>query len=411
MRFAQENGRVIPKEDKIFAINGRAKAMIAAQGKENVVNATIGALLDDQGDLIVMESVMKAINMLQPGDYAEYAPITGTPAFKEAVKKALFMTHETDRVVEVCATPGGTGALRIAVSNYTKPGDKVLTSDWYWAGYKTIIGEQGRDVATYQLFTQDGAFNAEDLAAKTEELMAAQGSVLIFMNTPAHNPTGYSLTEEDWSQVVDAFNKISVKGPITLVIDSAYIDFAGDEIAYRSFFNKVEELGENVLPLVAYSASKTLTLYGMRCGALVCMAQDAEVADEFRRCAEFSARGSWSNGVRAGQIVMTNIYASDALQELVAKEREFFRNMLIRRGKVFEETLRQEGLANVPFDAGFFTCVEHSQPDAVGAALEKQGIFTVPLAKGLRVSVASISEEKCVRTAKALADVILHNKF
>ena len=31
----------------------------------------------------------------------------------------------------------------------------------------------------------------------------------------------------------------------------------------------------------------------------------------------------------------------------------------------------------------------------MSAELEKQGVFIVPLAKGLRVSVASISEEKC----------------
>ena len=56
--MAQANGRKIPKEDKIFGISTRAKAMIAEKGKENVVNATIGALLDDRGDLIVMSSVV-----------------------------------------------------------------------------------------------------------------------------------------------------------------------------------------------------------------------------------------------------------------------------------------------------------------------------------------------------------------
>ena len=87
MIIAQENGRTIPKEDKIFAINGRAKAMIAEKGQDAVVNATIGALLDDNGKLIVMESVMDAIRMLTPADYAEYAPISGIPAFKEAVRE------------------------------------------------------------------------------------------------------------------------------------------------------------------------------------------------------------------------------------------------------------------------------------------------------------------------------------
>ena len=406
MHFVKENGRTIPKEDKIFAINGRAKAMVAEKGKDAVCNATIGALLDDAGDLIVMSSVVAAIHQLTPADFAEYAPISGTPAYKEAVKKALFGSHVTDRFVEVCATPGGTGALRDSVSNYTKPGDKILTSDWFWAGYNTIIGELGRGVATFSLFDEKGGFNDADFAAKVEELVEEQGGLMVILNTPAHNPTGYSLTDEDWDKVVACLNEVSEKGQIVLLIDAAYIDFAGDEEEYRSFFKKVEELGDSVLPLVAYSASKTLTLYGMRTGALVCMAKDAEAAAEFKSAAEYASRGSWSNGVRAGQTVLANIYASKELEEKVGQEREYFRNMLIERGKVFEEALREEGVMNVPFDAGFFTCVACDDPNAVSAELEKQGIFTVPLAKGIRISVASISKEKCVKTAKAIAKIL-----
>ena len=50
MIFAKENGRTIPKEDKVFALSGRAKEAIAAKGKDAVINATIGALLDDEGE-------------------------------------------------------------------------------------------------------------------------------------------------------------------------------------------------------------------------------------------------------------------------------------------------------------------------------------------------------------------------
>lgn len=88
--FAAEQGRTIPKEDKIFGISNRAKARIAEEGKENVVNATIGALLDDDGKLIVLSSVNQVFQSLSPEDFAEYAPIAGTPGFREAVKKDAF---------------------------------------------------------------------------------------------------------------------------------------------------------------------------------------------------------------------------------------------------------------------------------------------------------------------------------
>ena len=38
--------------------------------------------------------------------------------------------------------------------------------------------------------------------------------------------------------------------------------------------------------------------------------------------------------------------------------------------------------------------------------LEKEGIFIVPLAKGLRVSVASISEERCAAIPFKIAEAM-----
>ena len=76
------------------------------------------------------------------------------------------------------------------------------------------------------------------------------------------------------------------------------------------------------------------------------------------------------------------------------------------RGKAFEAALAEEGVQSVPFDAGFFASIASDDPDAVSMELEKEGIFTVPLAKGVRVSVASISKEKCVKAAKAIARVV-----
>ena len=43
----------------------------------------------------------------------------------------------------------------------------------------------------------------------------------------------------------------------------------------------------------------------------------------------------------------------------------------------------------------FFVSIPCDDSDAVASKLEEKGIFTVPLEKGIRVSVASVSEEKC----------------
>ena len=70
--------------------------------------------------------------------------------------------------------------------------------------------------------------------------------------------------------------------------------------------------------------------------------------------------------------------------------------MLLARGRAFSEAAAGRcGLEIVPFDAGFFVSVPCPDPDAVSKKLEEQDIFLVPLAKGIRVSVASIPEEAC----------------
>lgn len=394
--LARGNGRNIPHEDKIFGISNRAKAMIAEKGADKVINATIGSLLDDNGDLVVLSSVDEVFKHLSPRDYADYAPIGGIAPFKEAVQKAAFGVHQPKGYTEAVATPGGTGSLRNVISNYSDGGDKVLTSDWHWAPYNTIAGEIGRSIDTFEFFTPERKFNTESFRAKVNELLSAQESLVIIMNTPAHNPTGYSLTLEDWDNVVAVLTEAAECGKaIALVVDAAYIDFAGDEEEYRRFLPKLENLPVNVISIVAYSLSKTYTLYGTRCGAMICVAKTPEIAEEFKRVCEYSSRGSWSNSAKVAQVILSRIYGDPGLLERVNEERAHYRDMLIARGRAFEEAAKEAGLETVPFDAGFFISIPCDNPDEISAQLEKQGLFIVPLAKGLRVSVASISEEKC----------------
>ena len=395
MIFVRENGRTIPKEDKIFSISSRAKEAIAKYGKDNVVNGTIGALVDDDGKLIVLKSVDKVFKTLTPDEYAPYAPISGTPEFKEAIKKAAFGKYEPKGFTEVCATPGGTGGIRNTVSNFSAPGDRVLVADWFWAPYKTICQEIGREIQTFKFFDEEGNFNIEDFKANVLELLEDQESLVIVINSPAHNPTGYSLSVSDWRKIKAIFEKTPQNKHVALFCDVAYIDFAGDEEEYRQFLPVLDEMPENVLPVIGYSASKTFTMYGMRCGAMICMAKTPAIAQEFRQAAEFSSRGSWSNCNRAPQTVIAKIFADPELKKMVDEERAEYRDMLLRRGKAFEAAAKECGLEMVPFDAGFFASVPMPNPDEVAQELEKENIFLVPLAKGIRVSVASVSEEKC----------------
>lgn len=396
MIIAQQNGRTtIGAPDKLFGVSSKAKERIAEIGKENVIDSTIGVLLDDGGKLVVLESVMDCIRGLAPEDYAAYAPITGLPAYQEAVKEAVFLGEIPAGVfVESCYTPGGTGAIRNAVSAYTVPGDRILTSDWHWNPYNLIASELGRSVATYQLFDEEDKFNAPGFEAALTEILAGQDETLIIVNTPAHNPTGYTFTEEDWDALLTIVKKFPEK-KIALLVDIAYLDFAGDPKEYRFFLPKLAGLSESILPLIAFSASKGYTMYGMRCGALLCMASSAEIAKEFKDVMSVECRASWSNGNRAAMTVLANIFADQGLRDKVDAERARWMKALAERGRVFMEAAGEAGLTACPYDSGFFITIPCDHAEEAGKRLQDFNIFAIPMGRGIRVSVASNTTEEC----------------
>lgn len=393
--MAAYNGRNIPNEDKVFGASRRAKEAVEKLGKDAVINATIGSLLDDEGQLVVMSSVEKTIKSLTAKEYAEYAPIAGTQGFKEAIKKAAFGGYNAKSYTAVVATPGGTGAIRNTIANYSCIGDKVLTHNWHWAPYTSITSEMGRSLEYFEMFDEDGNFNAADFEYKVKKLLKNQEHLVIILNTPANNPTGYSMSMEDWYGVKKVLDNVDLEKKVALLVDVAYIDFAGEDSETREFIKVIDNLRANILPIIAYSASKAFSLYGFRCAAMICLAHNPEVAEEFDRVCTFSSRASWSNSPRAPQTVIEKIYSDEVLLEEARNERKEDREMLLARGRAFNEEADKVGLKILPFRAGFFVTIPCKNPDALCQALEKKGAFLVPINGGVRVSIASITETEC----------------
>lgn len=405
--LASQNGRTIPTEDAIFGVNTRASQCIREYGKENVIDATIGKLLDDQGNLLVLASVDEVYRSLKPEEYANYAPIAGTPGFRKAAIQAALKNNTLKRIPRACAAPGGTGALRLAVGNYSSIGDTILTTDWHWGPYGKIAGEIGRSVETFRLFDNDRNFDVEEFRSHVNGLAEKQDTLLIILNSPGQNPTGYRLTDEEWKSVIAVLSALPSSKKIALVADTAYIDFAGDEDDVRTFLPLFDTLPDNVMALLAYSFSKTFTLYGMRCGALIGLAPDERSAEEFSRVTEYSGRASWSNCARAGQAIIEHIYEDPALLERVTAERTEIRNMLLARGAAFGEEASKCGLDMLPYNGGFFAVVPCENAKEVGRKLEKEAhAFTIPFGDGLRVSLAAMPMAQCRILPQKMKDVL-----
>ena len=307
MVASHSTGKVL--KDVIFGASAACNEAIQKYGANKVTNGTIGAIMDDEGKLICIPTVEKVLRSLPTNELAAYAPIIGLPAYLEAVKNLTFADNKPDGYLEAVATAGGTGAIHNTIWNYSEIGDSVLTSDWYWGTYNVLCQEAGRKLETYELFDENMNYNIESFTDKVNTLLADQDSLLIIINTPAHNPTGYSLSEEDWDKVLDVCKEHAKGGnkKITLLVDIAYIDYAGEKNECRKFMRKFSNLPENIFTIFAFSMSKGYTLYGQRTGAMVGLSSSKELTTEFLNVCKYTSRATWSNINRGAMATLAAI--------------------------------------------------------------------------------------------------------
>ena len=394
--------------DKIFGANAAAGRAAAQYGNDKVVNATIGALMDEEEKLACIPTVEKVFRALPINSIISYAPIAGAPDYLDAAINLAFADHKPDAYIEAVATAGGSGAIHHTIWNYSDEGDTVLTSDWYWGPYKVLCQDSLRRLDTYTLFDEEQKFNIAAFSAKVKEVLSKQNNLVIIINTPAHNPTGFSLTDGDWDNVLALFKECAqnTEKRIIPLIDVAYIDYAGDKNACRSFLKKMGGLPANILPILACSMSKGFTMYGQRTGAMIGISSNKEAIEEFKNINQFTSRATWSNITHSAMKVMATIYQDKELLAKTESERDEFYALIRKRADIFMSEAKEANLKMLPYIAGFFLTIPAERPDAVCEKLHDDNIFAVPLAKGIRIAVCAISSNKIKGMAGKIANAI-----
>ena len=399
--------------DKVFKISGMAKARAAEVGKENIVNATTGACLDGNGKLMTLKTVEAVAKEIPFYESCEYASIEGSAEFIEASIDAAFREYRPDAIIRGVATAGGTGGIHHAIFNYLEDGDAVLVMNRYWAAYKSICRETNRRLETFPMFTEDWKFNVQGCVDKLYEIAEQQTNVMLIMNTPANNPTGYNVKTDEWEAIMNALNDIANNGKnnVVLVMDIAYIDFAAPEA--REMFQMFNNLPANFLVLVAFTMSKSYAMYGYRLGCLLCVTSSEEEAEAFLDINKFSCRATWSNSSRMGMLVMERINQNPELKAAFRAEQEELRLSLLNRANLFIKEAAEVNLTVCPFDSGFFVTIPTLKAEELAAELRKDDIFMIPLGDGanagLRVALCALPEEKITGMAakiKAAMDVV-----
>lgn len=397
------------KPDKIFAASQKAKAAIRELGEDAVINSTLGECLDEEGQLMVLPTVRELLRSVPVEEICSYAPIAGIPGFNEAVQISLFGEVSSRFFVESVATPGGCGALRHAVWNFLDAGESMLTTEWHWGPYRNICEEHGRGMETFTMFTEEDTFHIKAMEEALERLLQKQRQVLLVLNTPANNPTGYSMTTEEMEETVAVIRRLAKAYPdkrLTFCLDVSYIDFDGTFEETRAIFDCIHDMPENTMTLVVFSMSKSYTMCGLRCGALMCLGQTREAADLFKAAMSYSSRSVWSNVIRMAQRILVDINTDPELKARADREREGFRGLITMRGQTFYEEARRVGLKCCPYKHGYFIAIPCKHPDRTAEILCGENIFVVPQAKGLRFSPCAVTTEKCRRAPAIIRQAI-----
>lgn len=394
--IAADHAKGKSAQDKIFGANAAAIAAAAKYGADKVTNATIGAILDEDEKLVCLPTVEKVYRGLATNELIAYAPIAGLPAYLEQVVTAAFGKSKPEGYIAAVATAGGTGVIHHAIWNYMDAGETALTSDWYWGPYKVLCQDMGRKLATYQMLDSENKYNLPALKEKVAEILQGQKSLLLIINTPAHNPTGYSLSESDMEGVINILKEATenTDKTITLLLDVAYIDYAGEKEEVRKIFSKVSNLPANILTIVAYSMSKGFTLYGQRTGAMMGVTSSKEVIEEFSAINQYTSRATWSNVNRPAMKTLAEIYTDKTLLASTEQERDDYYKMIKARADVFTKEAKECGLPMLPYVAGFFLSIPAKNPDAICEKLHEENIFAVPLAAGVRIAVCAVPLKK-----------------
>lgn len=389
-----------PDKDVIFALN--AEATRRKQAGESVINATIGSLMNDDGSLSVLSTVTKVLREVPAAEWAAYAPIPGMPNFVQAVVDDTLSSQAGLKAsATAVATPGGTGALRHALMNYLQSGQAVLTPSFYWGPYQTLAEEHERKVETFNMFTPAGALDVAALDAKLTEQLKTQGRVLLLLNDPCNNPTGYSMTRAEWRAVVEVLLKHADE-PVTLLVDMAYWLYSGQG-DHRAFLAELVPLLGKTGLLFAWSGSKTYTHYGLRVGALIACEADEKNRNATQAALAYACRGTWSNCVRGGMAAVTRLLTDEALKAACDEERQALKKLLQSRVKAFNAAAQPQGLQYPRYEGGFFVTVFHPDAEAQARRMQEKGVYVVPQKGALRVALCSAAESEVPRLVEALA--------
>lgn len=414
--FLNDFARTKQGNDTIFSCWARYQQAVA-EGHD-AVNGTIGALLENDGSLAINQTVDKFVRSSPAIEIAAYAPLKGLPEFLDlAVTLALGEARGELESIGVhhtaTASPGGSGALFLAAANYADRGSKVLLRDRHWGPYDGFLAGCGLRIATYPLLNEAQGLDLPGLKDSLTNLAKSQSKVMSWLNDPAHNPTGLSLTANERMEVLRAFANVAMEYEdvgFTLLIDAAYHVYAKEPHGWAETLTDALHDGmewpANLLLTFAISLSKSHTVYGLRGGALVSIHPDESVVERITTVMGVTGRQTWSASSRLAQYSIAKIHSNSESGAAWSDEKLRLTKILQERRDLFIAKCEKLEVPINPTHDGFFAWLEHDNPAKIVESCAQEQVYLVPLNGGIRIGLCAIPTDKIERVAISLSNAL-----
>jgi aromatic-amino-acid transaminase len=372
--------------------------------RANKVNLSIGIYFDDAGKLPVMSAVHNADGKVKVEDDAKpYLPMSGIPAYRDAVQRLVFgeggLAHAQSQVATL-QTVGASGALKVG-SDFLRryfPNSMVWISDPSWENHRVVFEGSGFVVNTYPYY--DPTTGGLRFDAMIEALKRLPPHSIVLLHACCHNPTGVDLTQEQWSALIPIFMERNLIAFIDMAYQGLGDGVEEDAFAPRAFASA------GVPTLVANSFSKNFSLYGERCGGLSVVCSSPEERTRVLGQLMATIRANYSNPPTHGARIIASVLTNPAshaswLNELGAM-RDRIRSMRQAIHDGLQKQTSGQSLSRYLTQRGMFTYTGLSAKQ-VDQLRERHAVY---LLRSGRMCVAGLNQRNVSTVVGAIADVL-----
>ena len=392
--------------DLILNLNNEAKEKIL-HGK-TVINGTIGTMHLDDGKLPLSTLIRSTIASHTKDADFEYSSVPGESLYRNELLEWFFPsdfeTEKEEGRVKTIASPGGTGAITLALKEFaTLSSPAVLLPTLGWPNYPSQVSTFLGDSYYYDNYDEEGNFSFSHLKENIDSLFKnGKENILLILNDPCQNPTGYCLSGEEWKTLVSLLS--SYQGKVRLLLDIAYFDFASEE-AKENIASSIEALNKVVPVYICMSFSKTFSFYGLRIGALSILAPTAKQTEEIFDGFKKGARALWSTSNHMAMNAIGDLLSREDTKAELKREVALNREIVHKRASIFLEEAKECGLAVYPYRFGFFCSLPCEDALILSQKLKEKGIYLAPVStKVLRVALCCIPTYQLEGLAKKIKE-------